>query len=308
MSIEAMQTAMSLLSKIEIWNAYALHNKQRVHGREYTSCPICFSNPNDLKDYIGELKTFLLEKVIPAATSVEEYSGFNEQTAINKIRIDNELIADNYKAIQASLIRNDDEANIMNFNSNAFVITGATPEDCPTPLSVTFIAIKNPIKSFKKTVFRFTENCFKPVTDKYLDLPLRFDLIIINETIYMMSLIGETLFDLERTHKILCNRCVKKIESLDIVCDADAFKAVAASSHNPRRFLTFSQTRLEHVNDLNNRRIIGRMFNIALNAHGIFDTTDPKASERLIKFLCEKAMEDPVDHSAKEVPVARAWS
>ena len=38
------------------------------------------------------------------------------------------------------------------------------------------------------------------------------------------------------------------------------------------------------------------------------DTEADKASERLVKFLCDKAMLDPIDEGPREVSAAKAWS
>ena len=48
------------------------------------------------------------------------------------------------------------------------------------------------------------------------------------------------------------------------------------------------------------------MFNLKLSGSNI-DTNDEKTATRLVKFLCNKAMLDPLNDSPVEVAAAKSW-
>jgi hypothetical protein len=50
-----------------------------------------------------------------------------------------------------------------------------------------------------------------------------------------------------------------------------------------------------------------KMFKITMKGD-VIDTEDEKCSERLVKFLCDKAMLDPIDEEPREVSAAKVWS
>ncbi len=118
---------------------------------------------------------------------------------------------------------------------------------------------------------------------------------------------AENLFNMERSYKLRCGIKIEEIAALDILSNTDAFRAVASKGQNPRRFVSFNQSRLDAIKDINSRKKYMKMFQIKVK-NGKIDTEDPKSSERLVKFLCDKAMLDPIDEEPREVSAAKAWS
>ena len=100
---------------------------------------------------------------------------------------------------------------------------------------------------------------------------------------------------------------VEEVVELDILSNAEAFKTVATKGQNPRRFVSFNQSRLDAIKNTNSRKKYMKMFKIEMK-DGRIDTEDAKSSERLVKFLCDKAMLDPIDEGPREVSAAKAWS
>ena len=96
------------------------------------------------------------------------------------------------------------------------------------------------------------------------------------------------------------------IEALEMT-NADAFRRIASSGANPRRFISFNKNRLNVLKDKRTRRKYASMFMIKTTPQGDIDTDDEKSAERLVKFLCNKAAIDPVENEPKEVAAMKGW-
>ena len=77
---------------------------------------------------------------------------------------------------------------------------------------------------------------------------------------------------------------------------------------NPRKFMSFNDTRLNVLKERTEREKYLKLLKIPWKDDGTIDTEADKASDRLIRFLCDKAMIDPVDEEPREVAAAKAWS
>lgn len=60
------------------------------------------------------------------------------------------------------------------------------------------------------------------------------------------------------------------------------------------------------MKNVRKRKKLANMFDLKLRGNEI-DTNDEKTSARLVKFLCNKAMLDPLDDSPVEVAAAKSW-
>ena len=97
------------------------------------------------------------------------------------------------------------------------------------------------------------------------------------------------------------------ITNLTILSDDKAFDEVSKKGQNPRRFASFNRKRLEAIKNDGDRKKYMKQFSIDME-DGKIRTDDPRNCERLIKFLCDKAMLDPVDERPREVAAAKEWS
>lgn len=67
------------------------------------------------------------------------------------------------------------------------------------------------------------------------------DVIIIDSDVYLLTMSGENLFNMERVYRKICDDKILEVTESDILNDADVFKKIASSGHNPRRFVSFNQ-------------------------------------------------------------------
>lgn len=70
--------------------------------------------------------------------------------------------------------------------------------------------------------------------------------------------------------------------------------------------MAYNQSRLEAMKNVSKRKKLAKMFNLKLSGSNI-DTNDEKTATRLVKFLCNKAMLDPLNDLPVEVAAAKSW-
>ena len=74
-----------------------------------------------------------------------------------------------------------------------------------------------------------------------------------DDTVYMLTLAGENLFNMERAYKAACAGKLEEIEQCSIVTDFGAFSSVAGSGHNPRKFVSFNESHLQKLKNFRSR-------------------------------------------------------
>lgn len=253
-----------------------------------------------VKTYIGENKS--LVNAFP--NGVIEYDGTTIQGTVYKLSCESELIADEYQALIRALATPDMEFDPLKLDARAYLVTGHVSLNGEEKY-VKFISMRCPIATLKHK-FLCTEGKFKEITNKVISLRTSIDVIIIDETVYLLSLEGENLFNMERAYKTVCIRKLEEIERCDMVSSFPEFSNIAKKGHNPRRFIAFNDERLKKLENQENRKKMAAKFNIPMVGEK-FDTSRSDVSEKLVKLLCNRGMMDPFDDSPVEVVGSRKW-
>ena len=128
-----------------------------------------------------------------------------------------------------------------------------------------------------------------------LNLRQNIDVVIIDNMIYLLTLTGEKLFNMERSYRAICVVKTEDICDSGIISNVESFKNIATSGHNPRRFVAFNQQRYDAMKDAALRRRMAAIFQLTLD------------SEKLIKVLCNKGMVDPFGNVPVEVSAVSRW-
>ena len=91
--------------------------------------------------------------------------------------------------------------------------------------------------------------------------------------------------------------------------DPEMFKKTATSKHNPRRFVSYSESNFEYLKSKENRKSIAEKFQIKLTGdEEIFDTSSELNNDRIVKLICNKGMLHPINENPMEVNGAKPWS
>lgn len=148
-------------------------------------------------------------------------------------------------------------------------------------LPVKLISMKNPVTTLKNK-FISLNGAFKEITDDVISLRKTIDVIIVYDTVYMLTLAGENLFNMERADKAVCREKLDNVGSCDIISNFNSFKTVATKGHNPRKFLAFNDEFLQQLTNIENRQKIAEKFKIPM-IEGRFDSSCPETADKLKK-------------------------
>ena len=170
---------------------------------------------------------------------------------------------------------------------------------------IKLISMQNPVTALKHKFLR-ANGTFTEITDKVISLRTSIDVIIMEDTVYMLTLAGENLFNMERAYKAACTGKLVEIERCSIVTDFAAFSSVAGSGHNPRKFVSFNDAHLQKLKNARSRSKMAKKFNIPMDGE-LFDTTQPGATDKIVKLLCNRGMVDPFDDNPMEVAGSKKW-
>lgn len=305
MSINFLKKVFSSISNIKSPSIQLLRITNTKEKTFYYSRQINIKPEKEIYDYLQKLSEKYGNE-IERLQSLYDYKGDIEQGNYYKLFVDDELIKDNYDELEKVLADPSVEGNVDKGNWNALMIKGnVTIED--EEVTVKLFSMRTPISELSNKLVCFENDVFKKVSYPILSLSKTIDAIIVNRTFYILNMQAEKLFNMERSYRIRCDSKVDEIINLGILTDNDIFRETASRGQNPRRFVSFSQERMNALKNPESRKKYMQMFNIIMKGNKI-DSKADKASERLVKFLCNKAMLDPVDEGPREVTSAREWA
>lgn len=308
MSINKLKLIFGNAFKYEAWSIQLLHIAvSKRNGTTYLSREIELKPEGKLSKFIAEISDHYINEtkgVLLSATDVLEYDGTAIGNVIYKMSTDNPLVKEEYEALISALSSPDCEMNPMELSVQAYVLKGMVTvnnAECP----VKFISMQNPLTTLKNK-FMQDDGSFKEIKNKVLSLKNSIDVVIVGNDIYMLTFAGEKLFNMERVYKAICIKKIEEITACDILVDNDTFSRIANTGHNPRRFISFNEKRLEKLKISIQRKAMAKKFNIPLVGDK-FDTTQEGTVEKIVKLLCNKGMIDPFDDIPIEVAGTKKW-
>lgn len=298
MSIEKMRNVFASLSTCTAWSIQLLQIKDSKRtGTSYAGCEVTFSPEGTLASFVQEISDrYISDKkdMLSSYHGIIEYDGSTVDNIIYKLDHSNPLISEEYKALLAAIAQPDSEADPLDFKARAYVLRGTiTIDDEEKPVKL--ISMQNPVTSLKHKFLR-SAGTFSEITDKVITLRTSIDVLIFDGTVYMLTLAGENLFNMERAYKSVCAEKLQIIEEYGIVTNFDSFSAIASKGHNPRKFVSFNDEHLRKMKNARSRKRIAEKFNIPMDGDK-FDTSEPEAADKLVKLLCDRGMVDPFDNT-----------
>ena len=310
MSLEFLETISNNIKDITELHLYALKYTHKTNDSEFHCCDIHFDNDDDLKNLFFDCFDYIPSKKLPHIEQIDEYNGFNGDTILSKISLSSPLIAEQYQKIHTAYESSSDTVNILEFKANAYLFKGKLTVN-ETEHSIITLTSRKPFRTLKKAFSPFAQNVFKPITNGVLQLSSIIDILIIDNNLYLFNFSGESILNLEKSYKKKCSKDLEIILSQDIISNSckELFQSTALHGHNPRKFLTFQQDRLNALSQQQMREKISHKFNIPLDERtGEFTFRDENEIEKLIKVLCDKAALDPFDNSPREALNLREWN
>ena len=308
MSLDKLKTVFEKLSTSTDWSLQLLRiTNSKKQGTKYASRQITLSPTGKLAEFVGEIAvkyTSATKNLLEKYSCVEEYDGTAIDTTIYKLNSDSPLISSEYAALMAVIADPETESDPLGFTPHAYVIRGQVEID-GADTRVKLISMQNPVTTLKHK-FWCDSGTFKELTDKILSLKPTVEAVIVDDTVYFLTMAGERLFNMERAYRTICTEKVETIAQAHILSDSDAFKQIAESGHNPRRFVSFNEAKLKALKNKSKRLAMAKRFSIAIKDDK-FDMAVAGTAEKVVKLLCNKGMIDPFENSAVEVPSAKQW-
>lgn len=309
MSLEKIKTIFAGIEHRDDFTLQLLQIKISKNDETTYFCrEISISPDGALQSFVSELSkryTDTNKGVLNNYQDVIEYNGSTVENTVFKLDSKNNLIASEYEALMNAIASPDAEIDPLASHAQASLFRGRVVLDGKErPLKL--ISMQNPITSLKHKFAR-AEGTFKEISEKVISLRTTVDVIILDETVYMLTLAGERLFNMERAYRGVCENKIKTIQEYDIVSDSSSFSDAASRGHNPRRFVSFNDNHLEKIKKLPTRKKMSNKFNIPL-IENKFDTTKPEDVEKLVKLLCNRGMLEPFDENPMEVSGSKNWT
>lgn len=310
MSLQKINTVLKKAKETDVWTAFLIKvkNSTRV-GTTYAARDINLKPTGAtvglvhriIDRYINEDNSWISKKLL----TVVEYDGTAEETNIYRLNGNNQLIKDEFNALKEALSNPERDGNPFEFKATAYGLKSSIDID-GEPVPITMLSMQNPVGILKNR-FYYEEDTFQEMRDKVLNLRPVIDVLIIGNEVYMFTMQGENLFNMERSYKAVCKATVIDICQTGIINNDDLFSGVAQSGRNPRRFVSFQPKRLEQMKDTNFRVAISKKFEMDLTDDNLIDTTAEGVAEKLVKLLCKKGMIDPFEDAPVEVPSVSKW-
>lgn len=296
------------LNNAKNWSLQVLQIKpSKRAGTEYTGREIIFDPAGRLEEFVSEVSELYIgaKGCFDAKfVNLSEYDGSANGKTIYKLNGTSPLIASEYNSLMQALANPNSEVDPFEMKARASVLVGQFERD-ETIIPIKLISMQNPITMLKH---RFMQNkgAFQELVKKVLTLRPTIDVLIYGNEVYLFTLNGENLFNMERSYKVLCSDYIAKVQESEIVVNIEKFSSVAGSGHNPRRFVSYNQSHLEKLKNASTRRKIATKFSIPMDG-GKFDTNQEGVTEKIVKILCDKGMVDPFESLPMEVPSAKKW-
>lgn len=312
MSLELLKTAFEKATDCDEWSLQLLRiATSKKYGTHYASRKIELEPTEKLGCFVADVSKRYSDNgagELKKYTGITDYDGTADAMTVYKLASNNALIAEELTLLLATVANPDVEIDPLDFNPQAYVLKGVIQiGDDEIPMKM--ISMQRPF-TILKNKYRFgirgSKGVFEELSGKVLTLRPAIDVVILGSVVYFLTLAGETLFNMERSYKAICTEKVKMIQACAIVTDAESFRAIAETGHNPRRFVSFDEGRLDKLKNAKRRVSMAKKFEIPLN--GVqFDTSVDGVTEKIVKLLCKKGMVDPFEDLPVEVAGAKKW-
>lgn len=310
MSKEHIKSLFQEVTRSDIWSLQLVKvNNSKKTGTSYYTREIKLSPDGKLMEMLTQLSQhYLSPDGIDKFDSVDEYTGDVVGNVIYRLPTTSNLIHDEWELLKAALQSPDTEQPIKGQKFSGYIITG-TLTLAVGEVQVKMVSMGSPTTVMKnKYILGHQTQTFNEITDPVFSFRPSIDALIIDEVVYFFTMQAENLFNMERAHKRVCEQKVN--QTLDVLgfTNAETFRSIATSGPNPRRFVSFNDTRLNALKNKQSRKKYAKLFQIELTDEGEINTEADKTVDRLIRFLCNKAAIDPVENEPKEVANMKGWS
>ena len=270
--------------------------KSQKEGLIYNFCDIKLYS-KEMSEYIEEIKNHYIneEDAILKIKETEKYNGYNTYDKICNIMNSDKLVSDSLKKIEESIKSSNREGDATKYNSGIAIVSD----------EIKLFSVIKPYKVYKKRLFSLDGKKYKKVDGKFLVMPSEFDLIVLDNELYLFNNRAEKLFDFDRSYKNICKSKIANINTFKVIDDIKYFEEISLKGLNPKKYYRFDDKKVEKV--CSNKQLIKKIaerlkINVSDDNSKFLIKDDEKAVEKLIKFFCGQVARDLLEEVAIEVP------
>lgn len=216
MTLEKMKTVFAALPNCAAWSLQLLKiNTSKRSGTSYIGREIALSPDGTLASFVAEISDRYIDGskgVLNSYHDITEYNGSTVDRVIYWLDKTNKLISDEYETLITAVAKPDTELDPLEFKAGAYILRGIVHLDGEEK-PIKLISMQNPVTSLKHKFLR-ANGTFKEITDKVISLRTSIDVVIMENTIYMLTLAGENLFNMERAYKAACTKKLSRLNGV----------------------------------------------------------------------------------------------
>lgn len=307
MSYEVLTEGLGKVKDIQTWSVALISYDHDSNPCEYTCYPLNFQSDELLRDTIDNMCSSFLSIVDKKDREVQEYTGNNPNSVIDKLSTSHALVSNSWNALIQSINESDDEKNLKAIKANANVFIGTYRADNEEK-NIYLLSRKNPIYTYKKNrskILVSRKNIIKEIEEPLIQFGKSFDAIIYKNNIYAINNNFESIFHMEYTHRLTCKKYLEIINEADIINDFEAYKNFALSGQHPKKFMTFDTKIIENIMNTRNLKILVDELKIPYdNKEKKFRLDDKKNAEIFTKAICGKTKYNMFTEGVCEVPTS----
>ncbi|WP_317327270.1 Kiwa anti-phage protein KwaB-like domain-containing protein [Turicibacter sanguinis] len=311
MSLQKIVEGKQKLSEVDFWEMALIKYKHPKNSPSHFDCyTVNFTNPDELKALISTMYDNFVGLIQKKFNSdIQMYTGFSSKKCVDKILISDEVIHEPWSNLIQSLSRVDNSKKIKKPNYDAFIFSGTYKNDNQENKNIYILCKNNPVVNFKKKIFTFTNNTLEENKDTLFNFPKCFDAVIYEDTLYMINLNCETIFNLERSHKNICKKRLSEISQTNIISNMVEFERCALSNKNPQKFLTYNSDILNQFASPENLEELCQELGIAINSStNQLEFANEKSIKNFISVICGRTKRELFEDSLCEVPTSTPLS
>lgn len=309
MSLTLVRSVMNSLNTTQAWSVSLVKIKNsKRNGTSYAVRGITIAPEGALMRLVTGLSDVYINTdtgVLNKYTTVCDYDGSTEAIKIYKLPSTSELITNEFQRLIQAFLTPETQGDPLEFAANAYALKASIEIDGEEK-NVIMFSLQNPICVLKNR-FVYDESTFHELNKRVLNLRQSIDVLVIDNSVYFLTMAGEKLFNMERSYKAIGEQITTDICASGMISNFDLFKQIATSGHNPRRFVSFNKERYEKMKSAAIRTAMAATFRLTLTPEGQIDTSTEQMAEKLVKLLCNKGMVDPFEDIPVEVSGASRW-
>lgn len=304
MSFNKIESAIITAKQITHWDFHLIEYNHTKNPNEYVCYNIPFASAQLLNDIVSSMcDTFLT--IVKKQNNILDYTAQNPKNTTEKLDITSELMQLSWPSLIEHINNSDDSVDLKDISANAFAFVGNYEDTDGNNKNLYLLSRKNPVLTFKKRVpiLSARNNTIKETTEPLVQFGKSFSILIVDNTLYSINNNFESIFNIEYSHKIVCQERLQNLEVADIVDDISSYKLFASSGQNPKKFITYNPEIVENLKEQEYKDILKNRLHIPVNpATDKFDLSDSKNARNFTLAICDKTKNNMFDNGVCEVP------